>query len=182
MLSADELAGQGVSLLPALTPPSVNQGLVLNGTTQYARFSTAILPNMPYFASVIGELTLVFLFTPGFAPNDGLDHYFLDLDDGAGANRTLISHDASNELRVYSGATSIVMQPTVAVYGPWWSLNGSVFTTSAAAFTPQRVMRATLGASFALAQYFSGTFHNFAMFNRKLSQVEITDMWAAVRT
>ena len=43
MLSADELAGQNVSLLPAATPPSVNQGLVLNGTTQYARVRNNII-------------------------------------------------------------------------------------------------------------------------------------------
>lgn len=191
-LSADEVAGQGISLLPAATPPSVNQGLVLNGTTQYATvplawFTQAFRMSTPGAA---GAFSLYFEFFPDFNYTENVTRYFLD----STGNRQIILKGAaasSYALDFYMGTTIFIGQVLGAVYGPLWRtsnknrlclaltsganffyFNGTLIGSSVTAWPIALPSVLYLGSSIVPSDYFDGTITDFAIYPRQLTSAE----------
>lgn len=182
MLSADELAGQGVSLLPAATPPSVNQGLVLNGTTQYARArNQLVLPQL---------ITLYVEFLPTFAYNAN-NTYTLTDGDGVSTRIAVLKLDNANLNRIYLliGGGSIYVDG--AVYGAGWLqnqrnklvfvclsgagaffLNGVQYGASNVAFTTPNPTYFHYGITYAGTAPYPGTIYDVRIYTRLLTAAE----------
>jgi hypothetical protein len=192
MLSADELAGQGVSLMPAATPPVVNQGLVLNGTTQYATVPLANLTQAFRMSTVgaAGPLSIFIEFFPDFAYTEDVTRYFLD----STGNRQIILKGAAASnyaLDFYFGTTIFIGQVLGAVYGPLWRtgsrnrlclaitsgannfyFNGTLIGSSVTAWPIALPTVLYLGSSIVPSDPFDGTITDFAIFNRQLTAAE----------
>lgn len=183
MLSADELAGQGVSLYPVATPPSVNQGLVLNGVNQYARArNNIILPS---------QFTIFVEFMPTFNWDLNGQKAFCD-GDAAGTRIILFkNNNASGNLLSYIAGT---YGATVASadYSALWRLNlrnriaiasantacayymngVALVETNFAGAGPAHMNYFTLGADYTGASNFAGTIYDFQIYPRLLTAAE----------
>jgi hypothetical protein len=192
MLSSDELASQGVSLLPAATPPSVNQGLVLNGTTQYATvplawFTQAFKMSTPGAA---GAFSLYFEFFPDFDYTQDAIRFFLD---STGNRQIVLKGPAASNyaLDFYVGPTTFIGQVLGAVYGPLWRtgaknrlclalvsganffyFNGVLIGSSVTAWPIALPTVLYLGSSIVPSDYFDGVITDFALFPRQLTAAE----------
>lgn len=189
MLSADELAGQGVSLLPAATPPSVNNGLVLNGTTQYAVARKSF---------AIGTLfSFYYEFMPNFAANDGNYYVMSDGDNTVGSNRIGFHKTAagtSNRLYLVVGGSIAVI--ALADYQALWRsgqrnkivalcqssnnavyLNGSLLPwTSDAAWVLNNSDLFYIGAASNGTFPLNGNFYDVRIYSRKLTSAEAIEL------
>jgi hypothetical protein len=197
MLSADELASQGVSLLPAATPPSVNNGLVLNGTTQYATVPLAWYAQA-FQGGTPGEVSIYFEFFPDFNYTEAVDRA---LCDGVAPNRYVIYKGsvAPYNLYFYAGATTLLAQVSSATYGGLWAtgqrnrvvacmltgasvfyLNGTQIGTSGVAWSRVLPAQFSIGSSVLAggANYFDGTITDFRIYNRKLTSAEALSLTA----
>lgn len=192
MLSSDEVRGQGVSLLSAATPPTVSNGLVLNGVDQYATiplawYTQAFRTSVPGAA---GALSIYFEFFPDFDYTEDVSRFFLD----SGVNRQIIlkGPNASNyAIDFYLGPATYVGQVLGAVYGPLWRisnrnrlcvaatsganffyLNGSLIGSSVTAWpiAPPSVLY--LGASIVPSNFFDGIITDFRIYQRQLTNAE----------
>lgn len=181
MLSADELAGQGVTLLPALTPPTVNQGLVLNGTTQYAvARKNFILP---------AEFTMYFEFTPTF--NYTVDANYVFSDSDALYRLLLLKYNNVNLNRILLllGAGAIYVDGPN--YGAIWRtnqrnklcvvaatgagliyLNGMAVATANNPYTIGYFNNVVIGADYFGGNNFPGTFFDVQIYTRLLTAAE----------
>lgn len=192
MLSSDELAGMGVSLLPSATPPSVNQGLVLNGTTQYVTvpqpwITPAFRMSTPGAA---GAFSIFIEFFPDFNYTEDATRFFLD---STGNRQIILKGPAASNyaLDFYLGPTTFVGQVLGAVYGPLWRtanknrlciacvsgannffLNGTLIGSSATAWPISLPSVLYIGASIAPSNFFDGTITDFAIYQRQLTNAE----------
>lgn len=188
MLSSDELAGQGVSLLPAATPPSVNQGLVLNGTTQYASVRNNII--LPAVLTYYMEFAPTFNYTANalYIAQDG---------DAAGTRFGWYKHDNANLNRIifmYAGGTPAFTNG--ADYGAYWRqnqrnklccrmmsgacvtyLNGNALVTNNAGYSlgvnPDRIF---IGATYLGTAPFPGTIYDVRIYTRYLTVAEAIEL------
>ena len=181
MLSSDELAGQGVSLYPAATPPSVNRGLVLNGTTQYARCRAGFL--LPQ------QFTFYVEFTPTF--NYDNNSVFTFLYGDAAAQGWFFKNNNANLNRLFFlvGAGSIYVNG--ADYGALWVqngrnriavrattgasvmyLNGIALATVSVAWTSSPSNYYFVGADATPGTYFPGTIYDVQIYTRLLTAAE----------
>lgn len=195
-LSSDECAGQGVTLLPAATPPTVNQGMALNGTTQYATIQLAWYAQA-FQGGAPGALSIYCEFFPNFnysAVQFGVLCYT------PVANRyNIIKTNAGPNFDLQFTAGSVVIG-TIAggVYGGLWRvagknrvlmtavsgtndfyLNGTSIGTSVTAWS--RVLPSLLNVGSATpdaAIYFDGTITDFRIYNRKLTSAEALQLTA----
>jgi hypothetical protein len=191
-LSADEVAGQGISLLPAATPPSVNQGLVLNGTSQYvtvplAWITQAFRTTVPGAA---GPLSVFIEFFPDFNYTEDVIRFLMD---STGNRQIVLKGPAASSyaLDFYFGATTFIGQVLGAVYGPLWRtggknrlclaltsgannfyFNGSLIGSSVTAWAISQPTVLYLGSSIVPSDYFDGTITDFALYPRQLTAAE----------
>jgi hypothetical protein len=148
--------------------PTLNNGLVLDGSTQYGRIE---LPEA--FSS--SSITIVIRFTPDFAHDDGTAHYVFDVNP---TGDYYVEKTAADALDLYLGNTSIV-SIAAANYGTYWHqnqqnilivtgttgdtsiwLNGFEITSSdATAWTPTYPSQFTIGGTHAGGSLFDGTIH-----------------------
>lgn len=194
-LSADECAGQGISLLPAATPPTVNNGVTLNGATQYARLQGNTVGSA-IMSGPATELSYVLEFSPSFAYNDGVAHTLFE-------QRTTV---IATGYRCYKWSTSVlyidiagvgIASIAGATYGALWRvgsrnklaisarsgnnnvwLNGtSILAAGATAWTkiiPD--LQLFIGVDQGLATFFSGTFYDFRIYPRGLTNAECSEL------
>lgn len=165
--------------------PVINNGATLSGTGQYVTYPT---PN-----TMIGTImTFKFVFTPSFAHDDGVDHYFLNHASESG-DTWYISKLSSNTLRVDWKFTAITV--VAASYAAYWKinqrnvlhivfgaagqqayLNGTLIGTGATGIVAAATTRTfRLGGSTAGADGFSGKMHEFALSKRALTAQEVLD-------
>jgi len=180
MLSADELAGQGVSLMPAATPPSVNQGLVLNGA-QYAKARAGFLLSQQFSA--------YFEFLPTFNFDVDAACSFICGDSLVAGWFFKNSNINLNRLHYLIGAGGIYVDGPN--YGAYWRqnqrnrlcaclesglgvmyLNGVALVTANIAFTVTSSVYYYLGVRFDATSFFPGTFYDVQIYNRKLQPAE----------
>jgi hypothetical protein len=190
MLSSDELAGQGVQLYPAATPPSVNNGIVLNGTSQYATvasswFATAFEGGTP------GEITMYAEFTPNFDYTEAVDRALFD--GLSGTNRYLIQKSAAADKRIYfyAGASTLLGWIFGVDYGPYWRVgmpnkvlarcvsganyfyfNGVQYGLTNTAWTRTLPTGLIVGAAQGPSLYWGGTISDVRFYNRQLTAAE----------
>lgn len=170
------LVGSGTTFL---------DGLVLNGSGNllYAVAGPHVLQ---------AAVTIVIEFTPTFALDDGVDHYFCEFDDGANANRTLIYKSTANALAINAGATTSVVAVVYATLAPVWLsnqkntlvlslssgatnvwLNGTLISSSATSFAWKNFLtRFSIGSRCAGTSRFSGTIHRFEIYGVAATSVD----------
>jgi len=190
-LSADECAGMGISLLPALTPPTVNQGLVLNGA-QYATVENNRL-TPAFLAGVQDELSSYVEFAPTFNWDDASARMLYDSDAFAG-RRFYLYKVANPDNRFYGViASAAFVEIAPANYSAIWRqnqrnrvvvaaksastavyMNGVALVNAAAAVPfprnlPSGVM---IGAATGVTSFFSGTIYDWCLWPRKLQPAE----------
>jgi hypothetical protein len=195
MLNADEMVGQGVSLMPTATPPSVSSGLLLNGSTQYARILLA-----HYTAAFEGggsdEVSIYEEFAPDANYTEVAGRAFWD---GAAPNRYLAAKSGVGPtfpIVFYAGATTAVGSIDAAVYGAYWRtgarnricatmksganafyFNGVQIGTDPAAWSRVLPDVIDVGASASAgANYFAGTIYDFRVYSRKLTAAEAIEL------
>lgn len=152
--------------------PTFDQGLVLNGTSQYATYEGEKSRNI-FSAS---SMYLFVRFTPDFDYDDGSAHYFLD---SAPNNRIRLIKTAGDDLELRVGGT-LIATILPGTYAAWWNtgeenvltisyssgdsnawLNGvPILINDPSAWAPD-YDEATLyiGADSAGANFFDGTIH-----------------------
>lgn len=195
-LSSDELAGQGVSLFPAATPPTVNNGLQLNGTTQYARVIQEGWYSQAFRGGVSNELTVYHEFFPDFNYNEAtVARPFLDCPVG---NRYLFYKSPTGpgfSLQFYAGAFTFVGGVAAAAYGALWRvgqknrmaaalksganvfyLNGSQIGTSVTAWVRGAPTGLYIGSTNTPDAWFAGTIKDFRIYNRQLTAAEAIEL------
>jgi hypothetical protein len=148
--------------------PILSNGLVLNGTTQYARVGLPESFNASF-------LTIVVRFTPNFAHDDSVAHYVFDVNP---TGDYYVEKTAANALELTLGNTAIV-SVAAANYGAYWYenlpnilvitgttadtsiwLNGfEIVSADATAWTPTTTSQFTIGGTHAGGSLFEGTIH-----------------------
>ena len=190
-LSSDEVRGQGMSLFPAATPPTVNNGLVLNGASQYATVPLTQIVQA-FQGGVSGQLTEYVEFFPDFNYTEAVDRALFDC---IAPNRYIIYKSAVGPayfLHFYAGATTLIASIDSAVYGALWRtggknriaaalsngnsvffLNGAVIGGSAVAWgrvLPSNMM--TIGATNGPLNLFDGVITDLRLYSRMLTNAE----------
>ncbi len=199
-LSPDELAGQGVSLMPAAAPPAVNQGLVLDGATQYATVSSPFFTQL-FLGGALDELSVFAEFMPTFAASESA--YRMFHDGPVGARFALYKDQGSRNIRMLDAAASTIIDGDYATYAPIWIqneknrlavtlksgsnamyLNGTLVGSSATAWARSPIMSyISIGYSIVsapTASWFAGTFYDYRFYNRKLIAAEAVELTTVV--
>lgn len=170
--------------------PPVDQGIELNGTTQYA--------TVPLNGELNNdELTIEIEFYPDFVPDENVRRYFYSTTTLAVNYRLIKFEDAiSNQLRLYGGGANRV-DIALATYSPHWLvgqrnlftaaiengnwnvwLNGAqLVTANAQAYTPTDDAHISLGRNDAGGNYFDGKITNFKIGHYLATQQEHIDTW-----
>ena len=168
--------------------PTVANGLVLNGSSQYATYTTQRmnLTNKTLF-------TMEAWFTPTFAGDDGVNHTIFDTINTAGQRMNLQKNDSSL-LLVYVGGT-LLSTINFATYGAYWLtnkknhlvaccqtgstlvyLNNTLVGTLANAWTQTGTPAALyIGKHISSAIYFAGTIHSVSIYDTKWSAGEVAN-------
>lgn len=193
-LSSDEFRGMGGVLMPAATPPTVNNGLVLDGAAQYATVPLAWYAQAFQGGSPL-QVSFVCEFFPDFNYDEAANR---TLYDGAAPNRYICYKDATPPnypLYFYAGATTLVGTVNAAAYGARWVaggknriaatlqsganeffLNGASIGSSVAVWARVLPSMLMIGASTGPALFFDGTITDFRIYNRKLTNAEAIEM------
>jgi hypothetical protein len=185
-LSSDELAGQGVTLLPAATPPTVNQGMVLDGATQYARARAGFL--MPQ------QFSLYLEFLPTFNYDENAGRTFLAGTTTAAGWLFKNNNINLNRLHFVCGAGGAIYVNGVD-YGAFWRqgqrnklcvratsgagviyLNGTALATVNAAWTAAQTDYWLVGVDPTSAVWFSGTIYDVRIYTRLLTAAEALEL------
>ena len=167
--------------------PTIAQGMVCNGTTQYATY--------PLTSAVLNgktALTFEMWFTPTFAYNDGLSHLLYDTT----TNLHRIIKNQLGEIIVSLGGTAMAAI-SGATYSAYWNVNkpnhivvaavsGStqVYLNNVQIQTVATAWSATsnpatlyIGANVALTAFFAGTIHSFSIYATKWDANEVADAY-----
>ena len=167
--------------------PTISNGLVLNGSTQYGRIELS----ESFHAS---SILIYNRFTPNFAHDDGIAHYIFDSNP---TGDYYVEKTAADALELYLGNTLIV-SVAAATYGAYWYenlenillitgtdsdtsiwLNGfEIVSADATSWTPTQPSQFTIGATHAGGSFFSGTIHEIMFGNLQfddLSCPQLTD-------
>ena len=193
-LSSDELSGQGVALYPTATPPAVNRGMTLDGSTQYAKVLlsqySAVLEG-----GVTNELSIYCEFWPDFNYDEAVLRSLWDSTDGTNVYICRKSDAGPNyPLLFYAGAFSLVLSINAATYGPLWRvgaknrvlfagksgpneafLNGTSIGSAANLWTRAVCSDLCIGAKPG-DFYFDGMITDFRVYNRQLPAAEAIEM------
>lgn len=194
-LSSDEFRGMGGSLFPAAAPPVVNNGLVLDGATQYATLENNRLTPV-FLAGVRDEISVYVEFAPTFnwdaVGNRGL------YDSNADGTRCYLFKMANpgNELYANIGQT-LCVDVAPASYSALWRqnqqnrvviaaksastaiyLNGVavVNASAAAAFTRRLPSGVYIGCGVGGGSFFAGTIFDWCLWPRKLTSAEALEI------
>ena len=145
-------------------------------------------------------LSIVIEFTPGFPYDEGVARNFFD-SDTAGADRTYFYRNSiSNAYTIRIGNTTVQDIPEANFASIWKQgqrnilivsattgdtdvyLNGElVLDSDVTAWTPSAAnTRLTIGANFVAGSPFLGDIHSFAVYHRKLTQLQVWDIWIDV--
>jgi len=195
-LSSDELAGQGVTLLPAAAPPVVNHGMVLNGVDQYATIPLSwITQAFPVTTpGAAGALTVYFEFFPSFDYTEDVTRFLLD---STGNRQIVLKGPAASgyAMDFYFGPTVFIGQVLGAVYGPLWNtggrnrlclalvsgannfyFNGVAIGSSITAWPIAFPTVLYLGATIVPSNFFGGSITDFGIYPRKLTPAEAIEL------
>lgn len=192
-LSSDEFRGQGGSLFPAATPPTVNNGLVLNGVDQSATIPLAQY-TQAFQGGVSDEVSIYQEFFPDFNYTEAV---IRSLWDGAAPNRYICYKNSAGPdyfMYFFAGATTQIAAISAVVYGALWQtggrnrvlvtaksganafyLNGTQIGTSVTAWSRALPSIMSIGATPATF-FFDGTITDFRIYNRKLTSAEALEM------
>ena len=190
----DSTGKAGDLTLVAAPTKTAAHGYGLNGTTQYLTGTIAAST----FNSA--EILIALEFTPDFAVAEDVRRYLLDVDDGAGADRTQIFKFESlgtGAISIYLGGSFIADIPT-ATYSPYWYqyqrnvlvvagdatnnltsawLNGkAILVGDTSAWTQQAHTRATIGNRYTGAQHFDGKIHSFMVAPLVATELQALDI------
>jgi len=166
--------------------PVVDNGATFDGVDNRIIYS----PELQTFDAK--ELSIVIEFTPTFSLTDGDIRYFYTGD----ATEYFLQKQADNTLFLQIGSVAIATIP-YATYSPAWVadgrnvlvissqtrdtdvyLNGTqILTSDASAYTPSTVASLVIGNLAAGGAGFTGTIHNFSIFQAKLTEQEALDYY-----
>jgi len=166
--------------------PVVNNGATFDGVDNRITYS----PELQTFDAA--ELSIVIEFTPTFSLTDGDIRYFYAGD----TTEYFLQKQADNTLLLQVGGVAIATIP-YATYSPAWAadgrnvlvissqtgdtdvyLNGTqILTSDASAYTPSTVTSLVIGNLAAGGAGFTGTIHNFSIFQAKLTEQEALDFY-----
>jgi len=168
--------------------PTVDQGLELNGTTQYATRAMSGEGNS-------AEVTVEIEFYPDFASTDGVMRIFCDLND-TGNPRLLIRKDTTNTLQIFFGNTVLIFNIAAVTLAATWLvgernlltvagtsgsndcwLNGVLLGHSATAWLPENYPLMTLGSKYNALQPFDGKITDFRIGHYLATEQEHIDRW-----
>jgi hypothetical protein len=185
-LSPDELAGQGVQLYPAATPPVVDHGMTLNGVNQYARARNSIV--LPQSFTWYAE------FNPAFAYDEDAAHALSDGDSGA-SRVMLLKNDAAGLYRLLLLVGTGAVYAASADYSALWRrnqrnricvmaasgggsmyLNGSAVAVATSPWTLTHSSFFYVGASFTASSFFSGVLYDMQIYPRLVTAAEAIQM------
>jgi hypothetical protein len=193
-LSSDELAGQGVTLYPTATPPTVNRGMTLDGSTQYAKILLSEYSAV-FSGGVIDEVSIYEEFWPDFNYNEAVRRPLWDGSGGANVYACLKSEVGPDyPLLFFAGAFSLVATINASIYGPFWRvgaknkilfsgksgpnafyLNGYSIGTSANLWSVLPSDNVCIGATPGNF-FFDGVISDFRMYSRKLTDAESIEL------
>jgi hypothetical protein len=178
--SRDAVEKGGATLVG--TGTTFADGLVLNGSGHIQYTSGPLLP---------AEKTLNIEFTPAFAANEAVDRLLFDIDNGAGANRTIAYRGADGILYLYAGATTLIGSIAYVTWSPVWValgrnvltiayksgvsyvwLNGTLILTSGVVFANPAVRRYNIGRTGTNTLPFIGTIHSFSIYGFACTAVD----------
>jgi hypothetical protein len=192
--TAQTMKDQGWNLFPAATPPVVNRGITLNGSTQYAVLCDTVI-DPAFMRGPSDELSIVMEFTPTAGYDSATQYTFYDSLFSAGWMYLIKFAAPGNDiLGVLNGGAFINL--TSAVYGPLWTvgskmqfviyaktasvqvrINGVEVANGAVGGVVTKTVRPTLfqiGRRQVSADgFFPGVIHSLDFYNRKLSAAEV---------
>jgi len=186
--SADAVRANGGRIFG--TPTFSEEGIVLNGTTDYVSYSD--LPSTVMYGA---EWSFVFEFTPTFAHDDGNTHFFMDTTSGSEYALRKAASGANNAIGVEAGGSNLG-GCGAATYGQYWNTNGRNFfaissttgnsqyyingsdargSADTAAWSKAAPTTLFLGANSETNSFFTGTIHSVKVFNKQLTTQELID-------
>lgn len=167
--------------------PTVNNGVVLNGTTQRATHPL-------YSEFRCPDITIVVDFTPDFDYDANADYAFFDCSNGS---RYLISkrNNANNNFILVMLGNVAIVNITTAQYAAYWKvgerntiivsgasgntdvwLNGvKVVDSDPSAWTPKYPSAFYLGSSYTGSSLFDGTIHELHIFADRWNDTQVDD-------
>lgn len=183
---ADTMARKRWTLVGA---PTVNDGITLNGTTQYA---TKVLEDQFYS----DEISIVCEFWPDFEYDENVRRYLFDTTAGALYSVVKDNNAGGNVLIVTLGNTAIASIPSATYSGAWivggrnvlvvsgttgdtsaW-LNGvEILTADGEVWTPDDPATLFVGATNAGANFFDGIIKRLEVYKTLLTAQEASDIY-----
>jgi len=178
------VADNGGTLVGA---PTVDNGITLDGSTQYATYDGSFFANND-------EITIEIWFTPDFNWNEDANRYFCDSTAGSQFYIRKYDNAGNNVLRTKIGDT-VIADISSASYSNFWVqgrmnhlvvcaasgdtdtyLNGNlVDEADASAWSPASPATFFVGSSNAPASYFDGVIKEISVYGRKLTAGEVAD-------
>ena len=176
-----DVARNGGTLVGA---PVVKDGVVLDGSTQYAIYA------IPSALLAQEQISFVIEFVPDFNWDEDATRYLFRT---SGVQYSIFKNNnaANNVLRLYLGGTSISLIPS-ATYSPYWKqgerniivisgtsgvnsawLNGTLILTDGQTWTPGFSTTLAVGARFDGALKFAGTIKAFSAHARLPTQADV---------
>jgi hypothetical protein len=177
------VADNGGTLVGA---PTVDNGVTLNGTTQYASYPISGLGDK---AGVTMEIS----FIPGFAYDEDSNRAIIDATSGSEYRVVKFNNAVSNVLGIRLGGTGINIPS--ASYGAYWKvgqlnhlviagtsgatdayLNGvKILDADASAWNPKNPTTLHVGSSNSLSSLFAGGIREISIYGRKFTAGEVAD-------
>ncbi len=168
---------------------AANEGMTLNGTTDFATFN---LTGQEFNSA---NISIICEFTPDFETDEDATRYLFDASDG---HRYLVhkyNNIQNNTLKIHLGHVNITSIPEAA-YSPFWNvgtrnilvvssttgdtsawLNGNLILDAAAiAWSAKTPTQLFAGARFNGTGKFKGTIHRLQIFKTQLSDAEVQDI------
>lgn len=162
---------------------TINNGAIFNDLYNRIEYSATGLFNR------LSSYSTVFVFKPGYLPNDGQNHYFYDTTNGS---RYYIVKNGMDQIQIRSGNTALGIV-AYSSYSSYWKtdgynvlvftsttgnsnlyLNGNLILNSATAWSPSSPTVLYCGAPYFSGQNFIGIIKSFKIFNRLLTAQEIS--------
>ncbi len=184
--SSDTVALQGITLVGS---PTIDEGLVLNGSTQYGIIDKSF---------EVGSYWVKIVFTPNFDPTDSVQYYFASYgpyknDDGFchiknGADETLYVVSGTSwayylpaeyEAHWNSLAENVLIARCTIGSAPSLFLNGTLLTptTVLGSCTSRVAPNLTIGAANGYLDHFNGTIHQFIVGQNALTDEDAQKLY-----